>query len=129
MTDIKNLIEQGKAILGIELGSTRIKAELINPETYTPVASGSHTWENRLENGIWTYHLDEVISGVQSCYADMVENVKEKYGVTIKALGGFGVSAMMHGYLAFDKNDKQNIGKLTIPKKALTGNDLLLTGK
>lgn len=107
MTDIKNLIEQGKAILGIELGSTRIKAELINPETYTPVASGSHTWENRLENGIWTYHLDEVISGVQSCYADMVENVKEKYGVTIKALGGFGVSAMMHGYLAFDKNDKQ----------------------
>ena len=60
-----------------------------------------------MENGIWTYHLDEVISGVQSCYADMVENVKEKYGVTIKALGGFGVSAMMHGYLAFDKNDKQ----------------------
>lgn len=107
MTEIKSLIEQGKAILGIELGSTRIKAELINPETYAPVASGSHTWENHLENGIWTYHLDEVWEGIQDCYADMVKNVKEKYGVEIKALGGFGVSAMMHGYLAFDKDGKQ----------------------
>ncbi len=107
MTEIKNLIEQGKAVLGIELGSTRIKAELINPETYAPVASGSHTWENHLENGIWTYHLDEVWSGIQDCYADLVKNVHEKYGVALKALGGFGVSAMMHGYLAFDKDGKQ----------------------
>ncbi len=107
MSDIKSLIEQGQAILGIELGSTRIKAELINPKTYAPIASGSHTWENRLENGIWTYHLDEVWTGIQNCYKDLVNNVQEKYDAKLTALGGFGVSAMMHGYLAFDKNDKQ----------------------
>ena len=103
---IATLIGAGKAVLGIELGSTRIKAVLIG-EDHAPIASGDHTWENRLENGVWTYHLDDVWAGIQDAYANMVADVKQKYGVELTKLAAFGVSAMMHGYLPFDKDGKQ----------------------
>ena len=74
MSDIKNIIAEGKAILGIEFGSTRIKAVLINPEDFKPVAQGAHEWENRLENGFWTYHLDDIWNGLQDCYQDIAIN-------------------------------------------------------
>lgn len=102
---IASEIESGSAVLGIEFGSTRIKAVLID-STNTPVASGAFDWENTLDNGIWTYSLDEIHTGLATCYAEMKKDVKEKYGVTLTRLAAFGVSAMMHGYLAFDKNDK-----------------------
>ncbi len=89
-----------KKILGIELGSTRIKSVLID-ENATVIASGSHEWENKLENGFWTYSLEDVWTGLQSSYASLLEN----YGEEITSLDGIGISAMMHGYLAFDKND------------------------
>lgn len=106
MGDIKNTILDGRAVLGIELGSTRIKAVLVD-EKNTPIASGSHDWENRLENGIWTYALTDVWTGLQDCYQKMTEDVKTKYGVTLEKVGAIGFSAMMHGYLAFDKDGKQ----------------------
>lgn len=101
----KDLIEQGKAILGVEFGSTRIKGVLVD-EKGTVLASGSHEWENQLIDGIWTYSLDMVWSGLQDCYSNLSENVKAEYGVAITKLAAIGFSAMMHGYLAFDKNDE-----------------------
>ena len=103
--ETKNFIESGQAILGIEFGSTRIKAVLIN-RNHIPIASGAHDWENRLENGIWTYTLDDIWSGVQKCYADMCDDVYKKYGAKVENLSAIGISAMMHGYMAFDKNDE-----------------------
>ncbi len=103
--EIKNSIMDGKAVLGIEFGSTRIKAVLIGTDN-TPIASGSHDWENKLENNIWTYSLDAIWTGLQDCYQKMLEDVKEKYEVTVKTLGGIGFSGMMHGYMAFDKEDE-----------------------
>ena len=103
---IGKLISEGKAVLGMELGSTRIKAVLIG-EDASPLAMGSHTWQNRLENGVWTYHLDDVWKGLQEAYADLVKNVREEYGVTLKRPAAIGVSAMMHGYLPFDKEGNQ----------------------
>ena len=100
----KELIEAGKAILGVELGSTRIKAVLID-EAGTPLSSGSHEWENQLVDGIWTYSLDAVWSGLQDCYRDLCEKVKKEYGTELTGFASMGFSAMMHGYLAFDKND------------------------
>lgn len=102
---VQEKISQGKICLGIELGSTRIKATLID-DTFSPVASGSHGWENRLENGYWTYSLDDIHSGIKSCYADLKKEVSEKYGVKLEKIGAVGISAMMHGYMAFDKEDK-----------------------
>lgn len=101
----REYIESGKAVMGIELGSTRIKAVLIG-EDHKPLASGSYEWENQLVNNIWTYSLDEVWKGIQGCYQDLKREVFNTYGVTIKSLGAIGVSAMMHGYLAFDENDE-----------------------
>ncbi|MDO4788465.1 MAG: FGGY-family carbohydrate kinase [Johnsonella sp.] len=98
-------IIKGEAVLGIELGSTRIKAVLIDRE-HRVLASGSFAWENRLENGIWTYSLDEVWRGVQNCYADLKENVRKSYGVKLQKLAAMGISAMMHGYLVFDEESK-----------------------
>ncbi len=97
MEDRRKLIESGNGVLGIELGSTRIKAVLVD-ENHTPIASGSHQWENRLENGIWTYSLEDIWSGVQACYQDLSGNVKRQYGAEIKSLAAIGVSAMMHGF-------------------------------
>ena len=102
--EAKNLIEEGKSVLGIEFGSTRIKAVLVD-EKGNPIASGSHEWENELLDGIWTYSEKAIWDGLSDCYADLKKNVKEQYGVTIKNLGAIGFSAMMHGYLPFDVND------------------------
>ena len=109
MSDVKNTIASGNAVLGIEFGSTRIKAVLVD-ENNTPIASGAHDWENRLENGIWTYRLEDIWTGLQDCYQKMTEDVKAKYGVAVKKLAGIGFSAMMHGYMAFDKD-----GNLLVP--------------
>ncbi len=101
----KEAIAAGKTFLGIEFGSTRIKAVLIG-EDHTPLASGSHEWENQLENGIWTYSLEAIWNGLQDCYRDMAADVEKKYGETLTSVGSIGFSAMMHGYMAFDKEDK-----------------------
>ena len=85
MSNAKQTIETGKAVLGIEFGSTRIKAVLVN-ETGEPIASGAHDWENRLENNIWTYTLEDIWTGLQDSYKKMTEDVKEKYGVEVKKL-------------------------------------------
>lgn len=103
---MENYKINGSEILGIEFGSTRIKAVLID-ENCNPVASGGHTWENRLENGVWTYHMDDIIGGLQSAYKDLNNDVKEKYGEEITTLSAIGISAMMHGYLPFDKDGNQ----------------------
>lgn len=99
----------GETALGIELGSTRIKACLVDAEG-TPLASGSHAWENRFEDGTWTYPLDAVEAGLRDCYARLVDDVEERYGVRPTTYGALGVSAMMHGYLAFDAD-----GELLVP--------------
>lgn len=101
--DIKDAIKNGLTALGIEFGSTRIKAVLTDADN-NPVASGSHDWENRLENGIWTYSLDDIWSGLQDCYLDLANDVKEKYGEDLTTVGAIGFSAMMHGYMPFDKD-------------------------
>jgi sugar (pentulose or hexulose) kinase len=98
----KNLIASGKAILGIELGSTRIKAALIAPDS-TPLASGSYEWENSLKDGIWTYDLDEVWKGLAGAYADLVKNMQMTYGIIPRRYASMGFSAMMHGYIVFNK--------------------------
>ena len=102
--DNKELIEKGLGVLGIEFGSTRIKAVLIN-DKYEPIASGGYTWENSLENGIWTYPLSQIHEGLKTCYAELKKDVFSKYGVKLTKFKAGGISAMMHGYLAFDKND------------------------
>ncbi len=106
MKSIGEAIKQGNTALGIEFGSTRIKAVLID-ENNQPIASGSHDWENHFVNNVWTYPLEEVWSGLQDCYANLKKEVKEKYGVTLTTFGAMGFSAMMHGYLAFDEQDHQ----------------------
>ena len=102
----RETIQQGKAILGIEFGSTRIKAVLIDEEN-NPIAQGSHTWENQLVDGLWTYSTEAIWYGLQDCYADLRKNVMKEYDTEIEILRSIGVSAMMHGYMAF--NDKNEI--------------------
>jgi len=109
MGNAKELIESGKAVLGIEFGSTRIKAVLINEENQ-PIASGAHDWENQLVDKIWTYSLDAIWAGLQGCYADLLKDVQEKYDVTIKSLAAIGFSGMMHGYMPFNV-----AGELMVP--------------
>ncbi|MBY0029368.1 FGGY-family carbohydrate kinase [Priestia aryabhattai] len=106
---IKQAIAKGKTSLGIELGSTRIKAVLID-ENFETIASGSYEWENLLEDGFWTYNLLDIITGLQSAYREMKQEVERRYGITIRTVGSIGVSAMMHGYMAFDKT-----GELLVP--------------
>ncbi len=103
--DAKTTITSGKAILGIEFGSTRIKAVLIDQEN-KPIAQGSHTWENQLVDGLWTYSIEAIWFGLQDCYADLRKNVLEKYDVEIETLAAIGISAMMHGYMAFNKKQE-----------------------
>ncbi len=105
----RQAIEENKTALGIEFGSTRIKAVLVG-EDNAPIAQGDHEWENRLENGIWTYSLDDVWTGLQDCYAKLAQDVKNQYDITLKRVGAIGFSAMMHGYMAFDQN-----GELLVP--------------
>lgn len=104
--DVKSQIESGQTVLGIELGSTRIKAVLIDKDN-KPVASGGHGWENSQINGIWTYSLDEVWEGIAAAFAGLKEDVHTKYSTEIKSFKAIGFSGMMHGYMVFDKNDKQ----------------------
>ena len=96
-------MELGNTVLGIELGSTRIKAVLLDAQ-HRPVASGSHEWENQLVDGVWTYSMQAIRSGLQACYADLKRDVKEKYGTVPTVFGAIGISGMMHGYLPLDKN-------------------------
>jgi sugar (pentulose or hexulose) kinase len=101
--DIQQAIGNGKTVLGIELGSTRIKAVLI-AEDHTPIASGSFDWENQYENGIWTYSLENVWTGLQDCYRKLCSEVLTNYDTPLQRIGAIGFSAMMHGYVVFDKN-------------------------
>ena len=106
---IVKAIQDGKTVLGIEFGSTRIKAVLVD-ESHQPIAMGTHDWENRLENNIWTYSLEDIWGGLQSCYKSLAEDVQKKYGVALTKLGALGFSGMMHGYMAFDQ-----AGELLVP--------------
>ena len=101
----KECIANGKSVLGIEFGSTRIKAVLVD-ENNKPIASGAHDWENRLENGIWTYSLDDIWTGLQDCYKKLTEDVQAQYGEKLTKIGAIGFSAMMHGYMAFNEKDE-----------------------
>ncbi|MDA3958261.1 xylulokinase [Oceanispirochaeta sp.] len=104
--DIKKQIETGQTALGIELGSTRIKAVLINQDN-KPIASGGHDWENSLIDGVWTYNLDDVWTGVQDSFSNLKKDVLKKYGVSLKNVKAIGFSGMMHGYIVVDKEDRQ----------------------
>ena len=102
-------IRAGKTSLGIEFGSTRIKAVLID-DTYHTIAAGDYGWASHLENGLWSYTQEEIWKGLQTAYAAMAQNVETAYGEKLARVGHIGFSAMMHGYLAFDKN-----GELLVP--------------
>ncbi len=104
--DIRTIIESGQARLGVEFGSTRIKAVLIDPAG-DPIAQGAHDWENQLVNNIWTYDMKDVWAGLQDCYANMAADAKARYGATIRSLAAIGFSAMMHGYIPFDGEGRQ----------------------
>jgi sugar (pentulose or hexulose) kinase len=114
--DEKGLIEAGGAILGCELGSTTIKSTLVDPRG-KPLASGSHQWENRLVDGYWTYDIEDVISGLGLCHADLAAQVAERYGAKLTRIGAAGFSAMMHGYIAVDEN-----GDLLVPFRTWRNN-------
>ena len=115
MSDVKSMIEAGKTSLGIEFGSTRIKAVLVG-EDNAPIASGSHEWENRLDNGVWTYTLEDIWTGLQDCYRDLAVDVKKQYDVELTTVGALGFSAMMHGYMVFDKAGEQLVPFVTHPE-------------
>ena len=106
---MKELIASGKAVLGLELGSTRIKAVLID-EGHNPIASGAYEWENQLINGIWTYDLEEAWKGIRVCYHELIKDVLDKYGVVLKKVKSIGISGMMHGYVPFNAK-----GELLVP--------------
>lgn len=114
--EVKTAIQNGKTVLGIELGSTRIKAVLIG-EDHTPLASGSHAWENSYVDHIWTYSLDAIWKGVQDSYRQMAAEVKERYGVSLHKIGAIGFSGMMHGYMGFNK-----AGELLVPFRTWRNN-------
>lgn len=117
---IKDEIVSGHISLGIELGSTRIKSVLVT-DNFQTVASGDYLWENELDQGIWTYSLNKVWEGIQTSYANLATEVNDKYGVEIKNIGAIGVSAMMHGYMPFDKD-----GEMLVPFRTWRNN---ITGK
>jgi sugar (pentulose or hexulose) kinase len=107
--DTQEAIKSAKTVLGIEFGSTRIKAVLIG-EDHTPIASGSYDWENRYESGIWTYSLEDVWTGLRESYRKLSKEISENYNAPLQSIGAIGFSAMMHGYMAFDKD-----GNLLVP--------------
>ncbi|MCH5324713.1 MAG: FGGY-family carbohydrate kinase [Eubacterium sp.] len=102
---IEGKIKRGETALGIEFGSTRIKAVLVTDDG-KPAGSGSYTWENRYINGIWTYTLEDIQNGLQAAYSDLIKNLRMKYSIIPKTYGSIGISAMMHGYMAFDSEDR-----------------------
>lgn len=93
-------------VLGIELGSTRIKAVLID-ENHDPIAGGSYSWQNRLEEGVWVYHMEDALKGLRSCYTALRQDVEKRYGQPLRKVSAIGISGMMHGYLVFDREDRQ----------------------
>ena len=101
--DSRQIIENGDIFLGIELGSTRIKSVLTD-ENGTVLGIGIHDWENSFIDGIWTYPVDEILFGLSNCYKSLKADIKDKFGITIKHIKYMGISAMMHGYMAFDKD-------------------------
>lgn len=105
----KEIISSGKAVLGIEFGSTRIKAVLVDDKN-APIASGSHEWENQLVDNIWTYSLDMIWAGLQDAYREMAADVEKQYGTKVTKLAAIGFSAMMHGYMAFGAD-----GEILVP--------------
>ena len=107
--DAKSTIMQGRAVLGIEFGSTRIKAVLVDADN-KPIAQGAHEWENQLVDGLWTYSTEAIWYGLQDCYANLRKDVLAKFDVEIESLAAVGVSAMMHGYMPFDKD-----GEILVP--------------
>jgi sugar (pentulose or hexulose) kinase len=111
-----DVIRSGGAILGIEFGSTRIKASLIAPDT-TPLASGAHGWENQLKDGVWTYDMADVWRGLAACYASLVADVQARYGVELRSVAALGISGMMHGYVALDGD-----GELLVPFRTWRNN-------
>lgn len=113
---VADLIRSGGAVLGIELGSTRIKACLVAPDT-TPLASGAHAWESQLEGGVWTYRMEDVWKGIASCYAALAADVRARHGVDLESVAALGVSAMMHGYVALDSD-----GELLVPFRTWRNN-------
>lgn len=116
---LKETIAKGETALGIEFGSTRIKAVLMDDQFET-IASGSYEWENLLKDGYWTYNQEDIITGLQTAYREMKQEVEQKYGLVLQTVGAIGFSAMMHGYMAFDQT-----GKLLVPfrtwRNATTG--------
>ncbi|MFW6338596.1 MAG: xylulokinase [Alkalispirochaetaceae bacterium] len=114
--DPTEIIKSGKAVLGLELGSTRIKATIVGPDS-RPLAAGSYGWENKFKDGVWTYDMDDVWTGLSSCFGDLISNVETEYGVTLSTFGAGGISGMMHGYLALDKD-----GKLLVPFRTWRNN-------
>ena len=104
--DIKKEVIDGRTALGIELGSTRIKGVLINLKGEV-LATGIYDWENSMIDNIWTYSLAEIHTGLQECYRSLREEVENKYGVTLYKIGAIGISAMMHGYIALDRDGRQ----------------------
>ena len=104
--NLQEQIQSGQASLGIELGSTRIKAILVGKNPNEVIGSGSHSWENELVDGLWSYPLEQVWEGVQSTFQDLQKNIESTHGIRIQKLSSIGISAMMHGYLAFDQNDE-----------------------
>lgn len=116
VNEAKNSIKNNKTALGIEFGSTRIKAVLVD-ENNVPIASGSYDWENRLEDGIWTYHLEDIHTGLQGSYKALAEDVKVRYGEELTSVGALGISAMMHGYMPFNKE-----GELLVPFRTWRNN-------
>ncbi|MEG0527172.1 MAG: FGGY-family carbohydrate kinase [Longicatena sp.] len=102
---IENVLFGNKSYLGIEFGSTRIKAVLID-EHHRVIAQGNHDWENKMVDGIWTYDVPDVIKGLQDCYHKLKIQVKERYDIVLRHIDGIGISAMMHGYLVFNEQDE-----------------------
>lgn len=103
--ETRNIIDSGRALLGIELGSTRIKAVLTDA-VGNPLAQGSHTWENKLVNGLWTYSITDIWQGLQDCYASLRQDIKNRYATELRRVAAIGISAMMHGYMAFDDEEQ-----------------------
>ena len=116
VNEAKTAILENRTALGIEFGSTRIKAVLVDDKNQ-PIASGAYEWENQYVDGIWTYSLEEIWKGLQGSYQDMAKDVREKYGVELTSVGAFGVSAMMHGYMPFNK-----AGELMVPFRTWRNN-------
>lgn len=116
MSDIRNAVMAGNTVLGIEFGSTRIKAVLVDEDNH-PIAQGGHEWENQYVDNIWSYSLEDIWKGLQNCYREMAEDVKKKYGVALKKIGAIGFSGMMHGYMAFDQ-----AGELLVPFRTWRNN-------